>query len=576
MVRPSLAQRVMASLVALMALVNIASALLVHDIARSRLVHDLLPMLISSASRSLALVAGFCLLILARGLWRGKRAAWLLTLGLLLLSAVLHLTKGLDWEEAASGLVLAGVLATQQRHFFRNSDPPTLRRLPSLVAIGIMLIVLYGLVGFWLLRVHFQPFAWSLALRELTADIVWSDGPYANVSHGRAGWFLDSLSLLSLTLMVGTLLLALRPVLPRPTARRDLRRASDLVRRYGTSSLAPFALDDDKLLYFGETVEGVVAYRVAGRVAVVCGDPIAAPADVGKLAAEFVAFCAHQDWQVCFYEVQPRHLRDYAPLGFKALKIGEDAWIELPRFTLKGSAISDIRHAVSKIARDGLIFHIFDPAHDAALWAQVQAIEAGWRASQQGFELGFSIGRLPAQPGPKTCYMFALAPDGQAVLAYCSFLAVPAINGLALDVMRRAPNVPNGTMEFLIARSLEHLRDQGYAWVSLGLAPLANVDAPKDSLIERGIRAIYTNPKVNAIYRYQSLFFFKKKFNPQWRGGYLLYPSLLTLPQVFAAIVQVHAPALEMQLIVEMLRERVEETLSSLRRRGQLASQSAT
>src|SRR5581483_241791 len=128
MVRPSLVQRVLASLVALMALANIASALLVHDIARGRLLHDLLPMVVASASRSLALVAGFCLLILARGLWRGKRAAWLLTLGLLLISAVLHLTKGLDWEEATSALVLAGVLATQRHRFFRNSDPPTVRR----------------------------------------------------------------------------------------------------------------------------------------------------------------------------------------------------------------------------------------------------------------------------------------------------------------------------------------------------------------------------------------------------------------------------------------------------------------
>ena len=300
-----------------------------------------------------------------------------------------------------------------------------------------------------------------------------------------------------------------------------------------------------------------MAYRVAGRVAVVCGDPIAAPEHVGKLAQTFVGFCARQDWRACFYEVQPRHLPDYAPLGFEAVKIGEDAWIELSKFTLKGPAVANVRHAVSKIMRDGLTFHLFDSRQDSRIWAQVQAIESSWRAAQGGIELRFSIGRLPDQPDPNARYTVALAADGATVLAYCSFLPIEGIEGLALDVMRRAPGAPNGTTEFLLARSLEYFRDTGFGWVSLGLAPLANVDTPRDSLLERGIRAIYSNPKVNAAYHYQSLFFFKRKFNPQWRGGFLLYPNALTLPAVLVAVVRVHVPTLGARLVLNALQEKL-------------------
>lgn len=567
--RQSYVQRILAGLMALMGLANIASALLVHDVFRNHLLHALLPMEITSASRSLTLIAGFGLLIMARGLWHGKRAAWALTMGLLGLSACVHLVKGLDWEESLSALVLGAMLFTQRRQFIRRSDPPTLRRVPVFVIGGTLAICAYGMAGFWLLQ-PFHPFSLSAALQELYAAMTWSDGPYDALVHGRAAWFLDSLGLLSLLLGLDTLGMLLRPVLPLATSEAERQQAEALVRRYATSSLAPFACSSDKHLYFGQTVAGVVSYRLAGRVAVVCGDPIAAPAHVGALAREFVAFCAHQDWQVCFYEVQPGHLADYAPLGFESIKIGEDAWIDLAQFTLKGSKISDIRHAVSKVQRDGTQFHLFDVTRDAQLWQQMQDIEEQWRAKQGGIRLHFSIGQLPRTPSPEAHYTVALGKDGATVLAFCSFLPIERIHGLALDIMRRAPHCPNGTMEFLIARSLEHFRDAGFAWVSLGLAPLANVDATQSSRIERSLRAIYTHPRVNAAYHYQSLFFFKNKFCPQWRGGYLLFSHAITLPQVLAAVLHVHVAPLNYQLALNALRaacvSRLEVPLLALRR----------
>lgn len=548
MVRQTLPQRLFAVLVAAMGLVNILSALLVHEVVRNALLHMLLPMELTHASRTLTLVAGFGLIIVAYGLWRGKHTAWLVTLGLLGISAVVHLAKGLDWEEAAIALVLGFALWSQRKQFVRRSDPPTLRRLPLVAGFGVLAITGYALLGFWLLRA-FQPFSLELALQELGAQVLWLDGPYAPLVHGHAAWFLDSLSVLSLLFVSGIAVMLLRPVLPRAPRAEERARADMLLARFSSSSLAPFAQNDDKQLYFGEQVEGLVAYRVSGGVAVVCGDPIAAPEHVGMLAQEFTAFCQRQDWQTCFYEVQPRFLPDYAPLGYTAVKIGEDAWINLAQFTLKGSKISDIRHAVSKVQRDGTTFRVLGARADEWSWLQMQTIEAEWRATQGGIQLQFSIGHLTKQPQPDAQYTVALAEDGQTVLAFCSFLPIKGIHGLALDVMRRASDCPNGTMEFLLARSLEHFRDAGFMWCSLGLAPLANIEAPNGGLLERAIHAIYTNPTVNANYHYQSLFFFKRKFNPEWRGGYLLFPHALALPQVVAAVARVHVGHVGPQVI---------------------------
>lgn len=248
------------------------------------------------------------------------------------------------------------------------------------------------------------------------------------------------------------------------------------------------------------------------------------------------------------------YLEAYEALRFRTLKIGEEAWIDLPGFTLKGSAISDIRHAVNKIVRDGVTFHVLDPVRDAALWSQIQKIDADWRAAQGGVELRFSIGRLAALPDPAVRYTLALAADGTTVLAYCAFLPVAGIHGLARDAMRRASQAPNGTMEFLIARSLEYFRDHGFAWVSLGMAPLANVDTARGGILENALRKIYRSPAANATYRYQSLFFFKRKFNPQWRGGYLVYAGPLSLPAVLAAVVGVHVPGLGPRFVLRAAR----------------------
>ena len=551
-------QRVLALLVGLMGGLDMLSALLphgpLHEVLLNESLTDMLPFAVKDARWSVTLFVGLTLVILARGLWRGKRVAWLLTLMALGVVVTLRFAQEGDWEVAFGTAILIGLLLSQHRQFIRRSDPPTLRRILIQVLVAMLIITTYGLLGFHFLRA-FRPLAPLLALQEFAAQLVWLDGPYAAHVHGHALWFLNSLGMLSATLLGLVVLMLLRPVLPQRVSRGDRDHAQQLVAQYGTSSIAPLALADDKVWYFGETVNGLVSYRLAHGVAVVCGDPIAAAGDVGALACEFVAFCARQDWQVCFYEVQPRHLPDYAPLDLMPVKIGEDAWIDLTTFTLTGSRMSDIRHAVNKVKRDGTTFHVIDMTHDQLLWSALQVVEADWRTASGGVELRFSIGGLPQYAAPEARYYAALAADGATVLAFCSFLPVGGMHGWALDAMRRASGCPNGTMEFLLARALEHFRDSGDAWVSLGMAPLANLDAPCNGLLERGLRAVYAHPRANAAYHYQSLFFFKQKFNPQWRGGYLLYPRTRTLPTVLTAVVRVHAPPLQPQMLVRIIRE---------------------
>ena len=63
--------------------------------------------------------------------------------------------------------------------------------------------------------------------------------------------------------------------------------ARTLVNLYSQNPSAYLTLEDDKLLYFGHKVDGVIPYGVVGSTIVINGDPICADSDFPVLLAEF-------------------------------------------------------------------------------------------------------------------------------------------------------------------------------------------------------------------------------------------------------------------------------------------------
>jgi phosphatidylglycerol lysyltransferase len=97
-------------------------------------------------------------------------------------------------------------------------------------------------------------------------------------------------------------------------------------------------------------------------------------------------------------------------------------------------------------------------------------------------------------------------------------------------------------MDALIAESLLDFQRRGLSQASLGNAPLANVESGSiDSLEEKVIRYLFE--QFDAYYGYKSLFEFKKKFHPIWRGRHVAYCSVAYLLPAAAAIVRVHLPS---------------------------------
>ena len=104
---------------------------------------------------------------------------------------------------------------------------------------------------------------------------------------------------------------------------------------HGHDSLDPFMLREDKTFFFAHG--GVLAYRVLRDTAVVSGDPRgrrARPPDRGR----FLSLAHERGWRVAMNGISPRHVPDYRRLGLRALRVGEEAFVDPRAFTSRAAA----------------------------------------------------------------------------------------------------------------------------------------------------------------------------------------------------------------------------------------------
>jgi lysyl-tRNA synthetase, class II len=103
--------RLAAAVAVLAGLLNLASALLPAGRDRLRLLDDLVPGAVSQGATVAVAAAGIGLLLLAGGLRRRHRTAWLAAVVLLAGSAALNVVMSLGVEQALVEAFLAGLLA---------------------------------------------------------------------------------------------------------------------------------------------------------------------------------------------------------------------------------------------------------------------------------------------------------------------------------------------------------------------------------------------------------------------------------------------------------------------------------
>ena len=288
----------------------------------------------------------------------------------------------------------------------------------------------------------------------------------------------------------------------------------------------------DKGLIFDDERKGFVMYGVQGRTWAAMGDPVGPTARVPHLIRAFLERCDDFGGTPVFYEVRKNYLHYYADFGLTFVKLGEEARVDLSRFTLEGGAASRFRQALRRVEKEKATFRIV-PAHAAAaLMPELRAISDHWLGGKAG-EKGFSLGFF--DEGYVSRFPLALIERDGRIQAFANIWTGPRHEELSVDLMRYDDQAPKGVMESLFVHLMVWGKAEGYRWFSLGMAPMSGFEqSPVAPLWTKVGSFLYEHGE--AVYNFQGLRLFKDKFDPIWEPHYLAYPGGLALPRVLADV----------------------------------------
>ena len=543
---------VVALLSALIGFFDVLSAFYVGSSpGRLRLLSRFVDKEVQYGTRTVTVMAGFVLMVIAWRLALRKREAWSIAVWTVTITGVTHLAKGLDVEGAAISFVLLGTLIAFRKDFTVRSDPFAWSYVLFVGPFAILFILAYVLLGFWIFRSELVPHGFDLtkALSEGINLLTWGPPSLYRPVGEKALWFFRSLHWIGPAVLLYVVWVVTRPVRSvHERTLRDERYVSALVRLHGSAPVSYFALMPDKRFFFDSSEEVIIPYTLVGHIPLALGDPIGPAPKVGGALKDWGAACESNDWLPAFYQTTDRFLAEFRSNGFLLLKIGEDAVIDLRSWTLSGKKKQNLRTALNKGNRLGWRFEMYrGELDDDRVREEIAHISEEWLAGRS--ELTFSMGGTHIEGSPEERLSVAFDADG-SVLGFLTWAPVYARRGWNLDFMRRRLDAPHGLMEYLITKSLLLFQEGGFEMASLGMAPLANIsDGENDfPMLARALSLVYE--KMSSVYAYKSLQMFKARFDPRWEDRYLVYSSNLAIPQILYAVVKAHVQDVSLISIV--------------------------
>jgi lysylphosphatidylglycerol synthetase-like protein (DUF2156 family) len=500
---------------------------------RLSLLREFVPLPVPEAAAALVAVASLALLLLARGVRRGQRQAWRLSVGLLLASAALHVVKGVDVEEALLALAAAAYLLAHRTSFRARPDRPSVRRGLLALSAGPVLATATGTAALELLPYPGPRLPLGQAFVGVAERLV---GITDVALPSRAADFLTpALLAVGLGLAAFGLWLAFRPVISGRQPARDIDRARAIVRRYGRDTLAYFALRDDKEHFFHG--ESLVAYGLWNGICLVSPDPIGPRRERQAVWMAFRRFADDHGWIVALLGASEEWLPIYKAGGMKEIYAGDEGIVDVQSFSMAGRAFKGLRQAVNRVANYGYRIEFHDPSR---LEPGLQhALRDVMTKSRRGdVERGFSmtLGRVFDPEDRDLLLAVAFGPDGKPA-AFAQFVPAPGIDGYSLDLMRRSDaDHPNGVTDFVVVKTIEHLRDRGFKGLGLNFATMRAVLAGElgDGPTQRVQR--WFLKKLSSSMQIESLWYYNAKFGPWWQPRYAVYDAVESMLPAAVAV----------------------------------------
>lgn len=497
-------------------------------------------------SRMVQRAFSIVLLVVSLQLMKRKQLAWYIAEAIFLL----NLIRGLSGPRlpARAALMAADLVLLAMFFYFRKDFCCPASKRSKRGALLMLLLSLTGIAANAGLSYHYIKLMAPEQADTLWGNLLAGTGMIFGMGDGAAGtygarrlsgmifWF-------SWGCILAAVLYAARPwIRARKSQSADIQHARTLLNLYSQNPCAYLTLEDDKLLYFGTRVDGVIPYGAVGDTVIVNGDPVCADKDFPVLLAEFVEFCQKSAHKLFLLNVTEHYLEEYKKQGFGYVRCGEEARFELASYGITGKKGAKMRMNINHATKTGVTVHEYKvlEQRDEAVESELNRITREWLQEKKSGLLKFTLGSVGLDNPMDKRYFYAKNADGK-IVAFIVFVPFLGKNGYMADVTRHGADAPGGVMETIIYQAFQVFKGEGVEYGSLGVAPLAGLDVKSANPVERLLQFVYDH--LNACYGFRDLYRAKEKYSPTaWLPSYYAYLPAIPSPDMFYAVVKIQNP----------------------------------
>lgn len=518
-----------AVIIFILGIINVISAITPSIPNRLNMLQELFPMGVIEISTQLVLLVGVVLCTVSYYLFLGSRNAWLLALFLTGISALGHLLKGVDYEEATfASLAFISLIVTQEYYILKPNVKYQRRNLMSIL-IAFTASLSYAVIGFYFLeKKHLGiDFSFMESVKAVLQMYFLFDKPDFMPGTHFGNLFLNSVYLsFASVLMYGVYVIMQPYTVSTPKQDEIISHADELLEKYGRSPLDYFKTYFDKQLYISENNSGFVSFKISGSYAVVLENPVCKDDEMlYKLIREFDLYCKRCGLISVYYRIPESSRIIYHNLKKRTLIIGQEAILDTDKFTLSGKDMKSVRNALNKIEASGYMLKTYEPPLKSGLTQKLQQVSDSWLRNNDMEEIGFSQGVFDPLL-IKNHPVLTIENNEEQVLAFLNIVPDYAPNEGTYDLIRMSEAAPNGSIDFLLVNLFQYFRDKKIQYVNMGLAPMAGIERA-ENITERVLKFAYE--KIRNFDHYRGLREYKDKFGPEWINKYIAYSNDLEL-----------------------------------------------
>ncbi|WP_123027817.1 bifunctional lysylphosphatidylglycerol synthetase/lysine--tRNA ligase LysX [Mycolicibacterium stellerae] len=493
----------------------------------------------------------FVLALLAAALAARKRLAWLILVLYMVASIVWNIgdivTGDETWMEESGEMIglafhIAAVafLVLARKEFWAKVRRGALLKAAVTLVAGMAVGIL---VGWGLLELFPGTLERDYRLGYAVNRVAAFAGVGSNAFDGQHPHvFVNALLGLfgALALMVAATVLFRSQRSENALTGEDESAIRGLLELYGKNdSLGYFATRRDKAAVFAPNGRAAITYRVEVGVCLASGDPVGDPKSWPAAIEAWLRLCQEYGWAPGVMGASSTAAQAFREAGLSALQLGDEAILYPDKFRLTGPDMRAVRQAVTRARRSGLLVRM--RRHRDMTVEEMAAVVKradAWRDtdSERGFSM--ALGRLGDTADGDCLLVEAVYTGDDEVVAMLSLVPWGS-NGLSLDLMRRSPKSPNGTIELMVSELIQQAEGIGVSRVSLNFAMFrsafeqgAQLGAGPVARLWRALLVFFSR-----WWQLETLYRSNMKYQPQWVPRYACYEDARLIPRVGVASV---------------------------------------